>query len=202
MLCRSILDPRLHGSTVYTNTDIRCDSYNTAQIQLLSEPTGESISADGGLPAADSNNEPAEFLPEAVQTFSRGRSHVSITDASRSAASAYQTNLLDTHHINQLERQAVRSSSSAAIGRLALPESDTNESDDVIDTDDDVDFWGGGSPRQRVMGDDGPDSHRLGESPTDSDESDSMEGDIAVNDDDDDDLDDDDDDGMEIFGHR
>ena len=177
----------------------RCDSYNTAQMQILSGvvPTVEDAEAEGIIETP---------IPEASEMVQEDRSRHAHADPQQRPLSAIDGSLHPA-----FQRRAVRSASPTLV--LATPEhrvyGHTNnyaDPDDAVDTDDDeeiqddVDFWGLESPSSR-------DAHPKGDAERVETSDDSGEGD----DDDDDELmddeleDDDDDeaeDHMAIYGHR
>lgn len=98
---------------------------------------------------------------------------------------------------NVIPQQRTARSISPAVGNYFGLQREPEPERDVLnaDEDEDIDFWGGESPRHG-NGDDEEDGEAMDES--DDDEEDLLDDDME----DDDDDDDDDEDGMDIFGHR
>ena len=132
--------------------------------------------------------------------ITRGRS-LTIAQARRVAISAPDLDSITNpqHHL-ALNRRT-QSNSTSAMNRIVFPSSDQSDSTDAdpmdTDSDDDVDFWGGESPRDRALHASRPAPVEPGEESGDSsDEDENMEDDFE--DDDDDDIDD----PLQLFGHR
>ena len=170
-----------------------CDSYNTAQIQILSEVDHTSVPLEG-------TDSPLSLLSQelvASRPTARGRS-TSLPIALRRSASA--SGFMSAHGLVHDARRALHSESVDAVDRLPLSPLSFSSSEDpsAMDTDEDysdVDFWGGESPRSRNR------SPCVRDEEVDDESSDEDEDD----DDDDemtDDAEGDEDDQMELFGHR
>ncbi|KAL9116655.1 MAG: hypothetical protein Q9187_006821 [Circinaria calcarea] len=180
-----------------------CDSYNTAQIRMLSETNQQTevgLSDEGLLIPDDVNL----LTSDTLRQVPRGRSTHNSDAARRPASSVSALDRIRTIVPSEPLRQTFRSSSPRITTRQSVPESSINTDDaDAMETDDDddlddVDFWGRQSPRGRAR-------HETGMVETGSaDDSDEGDDDDELMDDE---LEDDDDDGegedhMEIFGHR
>ena len=141
------------------------------------------------------------LLPEAVQAFARGRTSGRNSLIRRPATSATALDALRTRP-SEVHLRDARSASPPAGGWIVIPDgsahtlinTDTMEMHDE-DEDDDVDFWGGESPRERALS-----AERRTRDAATSDDSDDDSDEIM--DDESEDEDDDDDDHMDIFGHR
>ena len=175
----------------------RCDSYNTAQIQILSGSASETLVPEAVVESF--SNETMDVLQsEIVQINPRGRSTSIDGIARRIATSTSAIQRARSPPADSLPRQTVRSLSEVVVSRTLLSNDTASETDDdSMDMDEDtVHFWGGESPRDRLR--------------TQKTEEDVeyvyLSGDEEEDDDDDEMMDDepdeDEDDGMELFGHR
>ena len=184
-----------------------CDSYNTAQLQILSEldhTTGNIASGMTDRALAPHNVD--TLLPEALHSVLRGRSAAQWINGRRIATSASVLDSMRQSTSNLDSRRGARSTSVSAMDRIAFPDSNSDSDDtDAMDTgseeEDDVDFWGGESPRDRAL------HARLRVADQLVSETDDEETDDEDDDGDDlmaDEVDDDDmeEDYMDVFGHR
>ena len=146
------------------------------------------------------------LLPEAVQAFSRGRASENNSLIRRPATSVTALDALRTRSSEMLLRNVHSASPSpgswvvvqdgstqALVNAVTI---DMDDSSDVGDEEDDVDFWGGESLRERALLDERRirDAAELDDSDDASDDSDEVMDDESEEDDDDD--------HMDIFGHR
>ena len=155
--------------------NLSCDSYNTARLQIISAP--ENI--DLGEPETD---QPVP-APSAVAA----RHHPLPSDSEgNTTAPVIVSEAIDS----------ARSSDVTARLRSYIPVPSTTQADaDIIgiaDEEDEVDFWGGTSPRERAM----LEAQMRDEEDSESSESTDEEIDMMNEDEDDED------DEMSIFGHR
>lgn len=181
-----------------------CDSYNTAQLQLLSDAhsSGDTVvhGADGTPVAVDDTD---VLLPEALEANMRGRTSTIGEQRRRLATSTSAVESLSQPAYGRTVLRRTRSISVTAMNRIIIPGDLGDGSDsDAMDTgsdEDDVDFWGGESPRDRKL------QARLQR------DNDAMmeSGDESERDDNDDENmtdesedEDAEDDYMEIYGHR
>ncbi|MCJ1475352.1 hypothetical protein MMC13_004014 [Lambiella insularis] len=181
-----------------------CDSYNTAQISI----TGNSRTNRGASPDELIDTHMVEnadlLLPEAVQTFSGGQPAVRSGMIRRPATSEIALDALRIRP-SEVHLRDAHSASPSAASWVVVP-NDGMQAEvptDLMDVDggnddneDDVDFWGGESPRERALSTQGR---------RDAEEMDGSEDESEDDDDDeimDDDSEDDEDDHMDIFGHR
>ncbi|MCJ1412300.1 hypothetical protein MMC19_006394 [Ptychographa xylographoides] len=191
-----------------------CDSYNTAQISITSVP--RTSPAELGSAAAPHTQRPDNVdlvLPEAVQAYARGRTVGRASLVRRPATSATALDSLrNPLHLNPSQRIARSASPAAASGLILINPTEGYDAMDIgddieiesSDEEDDVDFWGGESPRDRALSADR--ARRTAEmqfvrDDGEEDEDDDEDDDEVMEDESDDD-DDEDYDHMEIFGHR
>ncbi|MCJ1415849.1 hypothetical protein MMC32_002183 [Xylographa parallela] len=179
-----------------------CDSYNTAQISIIGNPRslpGIGVQIDGNSQIPDDVD---LLLPEAVQAFSRGRTSGRNSLIRRPATSATALDALRTRPSEVRQRDARSASPPVSSWTVvsdgnarALVNTDAMDMDDG-DEEDDVDFWGGESPRERALLAERRtrDAAKIDDSDDDSDDSDEIMEDESEEDDDDD--------HMDIFGHR
>ena len=121
----------------------------------------------------------------------RGRSTFIMSQPRTASASAITSTRVATRSYRNAQ-----STSPTAMGRLVFATQLDDDSSDAMDTsDDEVDFWGGESPRERML----HERLRTTSSIEDSSESDDEMMDEVVEGVEDDEEDEDD---MEIFGHR
>ncbi|KAI9835593.1 MAG: hypothetical protein M1819_002044 [Sarea resinae] len=180
-----------------------CDSYNTAQIQILGGPDQESID---DLSSPEAAQVPAETTDSVANSGppSRGRAlrpAAEIDDPIRSttiaSASYPNQSMLPPYAVP--ERTGRSLSPTRHIGEdvsnlgpdpgILAPE----ENGDGEEEEEELEFWGGDGPSERFMAD----LMSIGE---DEDDEEDDEDDEDM--DDEGDGDDDEDDGMELFGHR
>ncbi|MCJ1266336.1 hypothetical protein MMC22_006219 [Lobaria immixta] len=191
-----------------------CDSYNTAQIQILSGPDPERVPSE--VSETPLNSEilsplsPLFLLSSSINDASpRGRiMHAGTHRRLTTSASAAERTHTTTHGFSL--RRTARSESPNIHINLAISPATTSESDpnDSMDTDEDysdVDFWGRESPSGRLPS---PSQNRTLRNGDSSDE-DEYDDDDDDEDDNDQDMSDevdieegDEGDRMEIFGHR
>lgn len=132
------------------------------------------------------------ILPDAVQAFTRGRSRGTTGSLQRAATANPEMEF--GHPRPSYSRRTTQS----ATGRVSTPITSSEvlpAEEESADEDDDVDFWGGESPRLPVKAEDASvddDSEEDYE-----DEDDAMDGEMDSEDDDDEEYD-----HMELFGHR
>lgn len=173
----------------------RCDSFNTAQIQILSgHDTEESVLHPSEIepPNPDDAN---QLSPTAARPASRGRAMRGSIPSRRptSAASTMETRRFSPYPVHQRAGRSASPTASRTFESVGL----RNEDSPSDAEDDDVDFWGGESPSmlpritQTERGDD--------EEEEDYDDDDDSLFDC---DELDDGTEDDADDYMELFGHR
>jgi len=187
----------------------RCDSYNTAQIQLLSGPhysTNHALDLDSDIPTR--TEDPSQIIPGLSRATSRGRSRLNQRDLVRSGNSAPPITSAreivnasrNTHSVTPVASTVRRLSSVSGTGH-AFGSDDTGNSE--------VDFCGGESPRSHTS----ISEQQKARDRTLSIDYDSGDGEDQENDDEDDsdeDMSDAEDledenctvDRMEIFGHR
>ncbi|MCJ1379017.1 hypothetical protein MMC17_002116 [Xylographa soralifera] len=181
---------------------VKCDSYNTAQISIIGNPRslpGMDVQNDGNSQIRDDVD---LLLPEAVQSFSRGRTSGRNSLIRRPATSATALDSLRTLP-SEVRLRDAHSASPPAGSWIVIPDgsaqalvnTDAMDMDDE-DEEDDVDFWGGESPRERALSAErrNRDAVTTDDSDDDSDDSDEIMDDESEEDDDDD--------HMDIFGHR
>ena len=133
------------------------------------------------------------ILPDAVQAFTRGRSRGTTTSLHRSAT--VNPEMGPAHTRPTFSRRPTQSASGRVSTPVAASET-ANTEDESADEQDDVDFWGGESPRLPTgTGADLGDAEESDEE--EEDEDDAMDDDMDTDDDDDDEAD-----HMELFGHR
>ncbi len=174
----------------------RCDSFNTAQIQILSGPDPEGFAipvSDAQPPDPDVGD---RLSPTAARPASRGRAMRGPGSSRRptSFASVMRTRRFSPYPVQQ---RTGRSASPFASRTFEIsPEPAPHTAPDIEDIrsdteDDDVDFWGEESPSMlpKITQTEGDDNEEEDEGKDNS----LIDGDP---------LDDDDDDYMEIFGHR
>ena len=180
----------------------RCDSYNTAQISISSGSGSRSNLQTTDVPTTTLREDSETLIPEAVQTFSRGRSLRTDSIVRRSAFSA--PGMDHGHHPSHSapHLRGARSTSITAMSRFALPDSGSVSSED----EDDVDFWGRPGTNEKLKQDSlrkrRKDAEDDGDELMDDELEDSDDDEDEEADDDDDDDDEDEEDHMEIFGHR
>ena len=190
----------------------RCDSYNTAQISISSGSASHSRAVATDPAESPPPQEADVLIPEGVQTFSRGRSIHTGNITRRPALSAPGVDNTRQSSRSIPHPRSARSTSITAMNRFALPESadvSSEDEDPTEDEEDDVDFWGGQSPRERMTlertrkrRDDAEDDgdELMDDELEDSEDEDEEEDDEQGQEDEDDD--DADEDHMEVFGHR
>lgn len=181
----------------------RCDSYNTAQLQILSGP------GRAGEPAQ------AQDAPQSIadpfgisRSNSRGRSRHPTTISRRPTTSAPPTGSIQS----LLESTAWpdvrgRNAHSVAPGTVPFaqpsPTASSSDPEDSMDTDEDceseMEFWGGESPRSRFTSPNLDHEMAIDNDSEEEDDDDSVDEDMS------DDAEDDEADDynrMDIFGHR
>ncbi len=181
----------------------RCDSYNTAQLQILSGPdrSGETAQAQDALPSTAD--------PSGVsRSNSRGRSRHPTTISRRPTTSAPPTgnvqSLLESTAWPDIRSRNAHSVASDIVPfTQPSPEASSSDAEDSMDIDEDweseMEFWGGESPRSRLT------SPNLDHEMAIDDDSEEEDGDDSVNEDMSDDAEEDEADEynrMDIFGHR
>ena len=176
----------------------RCDSYNTVQLQLLSGSEAEARS-----PHVLDPPRPGD-LAAISRSSSRGRSRTS-NNVRQSNTSAPPSALVLTRDILEgttwpIPRLRQAHSARPNVTHLTpptSPSSGNDDPDDSMDTDEEeVDFWGGESPRSRLNSSlDGQEMAIDGSSEDDDDDSEDDE--MSDGDDEDDEYN-----RMDIFGHR
>lgn len=148
----------------------RCDSYNTARLQIISAPEDVELDEpENDIPAPELVMESEETVPETPAT-------TELSIAPR---------VVDQRPEGQFSPTYTESSAVP----MNIDTTDTGDSEE-----DEVEFWGGTSPRERALLQEAMRAEK-GEAESDSDESMSDE-DVEIMDDDEDD------DEMAIFGHR
>ncbi|KAL8739028.1 MAG: hypothetical protein Q9181_000310 [Wetmoreana brouardii] len=172
-----------------------CDSYNTAQMQMIRGPNR------GSIP----DEPPAESPPSPHRPHLRGRGPEISTQPQRTTNSAPPSagwpNAYDPL------RRTAHSQEPQAMRRIPLSPTSMTTSDgrepmhaDSEEEYSDVDFWGLGVPDSRAGGTFLQDEVMMSDSEDEDDsQDDSEDGDIS---DEGDDGEDEDEDQMEIFGHR
>ncbi|KAL6715071.1 hypothetical protein ACLMJK_007332 [Lecanora helva] len=179
----------------------KCDSYNTAQLQLLSDPEVETRLSQ----TPDTTHD--DMSDNVSRQGSRGRPVYS-SHSRQATRSAPPSALLITRDIlestswpNSQTRQA---HSVAPTGTQFTPSSSNSSSDsdpdDSMDTDEEVDFWGGESPRPRLVSP--PQGQEMDVNDSSEEEYDESEDEDMTDDNDWDEDEADEHDQMEIFGHR
>lgn len=177
-----------------------CDSYNTAQLQLLS--------GSGPEEPASQTSEGAE--PEIINPISRPNSR----GRSRHQNSTRQPTISEPPSALIFTRDLLESSSwpdlrfrdahSAATNQLSStppsPPPSGSDPDDSMGTDDEeeIEFWGGESPRPRQFSPIHGREMALDDSSEDDEDDEDESDDVSDNDD----LDEDEYDRMEFIGHR
>ncbi|MCJ1229604.1 hypothetical protein MMC12_006273 [Toensbergia leucococca] len=179
-----------------------CDSYNTAQLQILSGPESE---AEPSSPTEPPSPElPAPLTPDVTEIISRGRATRPPGLPHRPTTSAPVVENGRVPSISLYERFA-RSESPRLPGQIGIVQGLLSESDDAESTstdnddDTDLDFWGGESPRLREGAE--PQSRKAGDSAQDSEDDEDDEDEDMTDVTDGEEDSDDEEDHMEIFGH-
>ena len=180
----------------------RCDSYNTAQLQILSglDRGGESAQAQD---ATQSIANPSSVS----RSNSRGRSRHPTNISRRPTASAPPSGSLQGLLENSAwpdvqDRNAHSVAPVAAPFAQPTPVASGDDTEDSMDTDEDwgseIEFWGGESPRSRYT------SPTLDPEMAIDDDSEEEDGDDSADEDMSDDAEDEADEynRMDIFGHR
>lgn len=184
----------------------RCDSYNTAQLQLLCGPDR------GGEPAQAQEASQSITDPFNVsRSNSRGRSRHPTTISHRPTTSAPPTGGLQS----LLESSAwpdVRGRNAHSVApdtvpfAQPIPASSSSDAEDSMDTDEDceseMEFWGGESPRSRLTSPNVDNEMAIDD---DSEDSEDEDGDDSADESMSDDAEEDEADKynrMDIFGHR
>ena len=181
----------------------RCDSYNTAQLQILSGPER------GGEPSQA--QDPPESIAESSgvsRSNSRGRSRHITNISRRSTNSAPPTGSIQ----GVLESTAwpdVRGRNSHSVAPDPVPfaqpspAASSSDAEDSMDTDEDceseIEFWGGESPRSRFT------SPNIDQDMVVDNDSEEEDGDDSMDEDMSDDADEDEADEynrIDIIGHR
>ena len=193
----------------------RCDSYNTAQIQILSGPDPQISLAQNAEAAAHppESSDPVVPVSSGTYTPSRGRhargvpsSHLNPPSSSQrrptsSASVVTETVRFSPYPVPQRTGRSVSPLRSFggdlnAITVAAVEEAELMNTDDEEDGEEEVDFWGGDGSRSRSRS-----AVRVGEEESSAeDDDDSIEDDYE-------DIEEDGDDGdgndqMELLGHR
>ena len=183
---------------------LRCDSYNTAQLQILSGQDRGEESLQAQDPA------PGTADPSGVsRSDSRGRSRHPTAISRRPTISApptgsIQSVLESTAWPDVRDRHARSVAPDTVPFAHPSPMASSSDAEDSMDTDEgsesEIEFWGGESPRSRLTSPN-PD-HEMAidsDSEEDDDDDDSLDEDMS---DDADEDEADDYDRMDIFGHR
>lgn len=175
------------SSTVFAKSD-RCDSYNTAQLQIIHGPDQRNVPDE--IPSTPQSRGRVSEISAQIQRTA----NTDLPSAGVPPAESPFNALGSTSHSQELEPRA----------RPPVDESRPTLMDGyreaiVVDSDeeysDDVDFWGLESPRHG-----GP---LVLQDPVSSGSEDEDDSDEDMSDDDADDLgEDDEEDQMEVFGHR
>lgn len=182
----------------------RCDSYNTAQLQILSDPDGsrEPVQVqDTAQSIAGSSS--------VSRSNSRGRSRYSATTLRRPTTSAPPSggiqSILESTAWPDIRGRNAHSVAPATVPFLqSSPTASSNgDAGDSMDTDEDweseMEFWGGSSPRSRLT------SPTLDHEMAIDDDSEEEDGEDSADEDMSDDAEEDEADEynrMDIFGHR
>ena len=183
---------------------IRCDSYNTAQIQLLSG--SEAAARLSAIPEASRPEMPVSISRQNSRGRSRHSNHSRqpTTSAPPSALVVTRRLLEGTSWPNPRLREA--NSLVPSRTQFTPPSSPSNGSsdpDDSMDTGEDVDFWGGESPWSRLSSPNHGQDIANNDSEDDDDDDEENSEDEDMSEDGDGDEDETDEyNRMEIFGHR
>jgi hypothetical protein len=176
-----------------------CDSYNTAQLRILSDtPISSSPAEELGSP----QNEVDTIMPEALQAANRGRTLTISNQAPRNATSASALDHLRPAQPTALLGRTTRAASEDVVAHTQndLGQSEPMDTDDT-DGEDSVEFWGGESPRPQA-------SHPGADAVHDDESSGSYgsdDSDVTMDDDDDEDDSADEKDNLDLddlIGHR
>ena len=182
----------------------RCDSFNTVQLQLLSESDTEAVARLTPISNASRPEASEDVSGEGRRGRSRhlGYSRQPTTSAPPSAIDITRNYLESTSWPSPIIRHAISvGPDNVQFAPPSPPTSNTTDPDDSMDTDEDVDFWGGESPRSRLGSPAYPQEMTADTSGEEDEEDDSEDEDMS----DDDDGEEDETDEyhrMEIFGHR
>lgn len=182
----------------------RCDSYNTAQIRLLSGPEAEAFSSQ----APDAQRD--EALANTSRSNSRGRSRhpnqsrQPTTSAPPSAMAITRELLESTLRPNAWTRNA---HSAAPNGTRytpwTSPSNDDSDPDDSMGEDEEeVLFWGGENPSLRLTSPTPEHEHEMAIDDSSGEEDDNSDNENMSDDDDPEEDETDQYNRMEIFGHR
>lgn len=180
-----------------------CDSYNTAQLQILAGP-------DRGGEPAQAEDAPQSIADPSIvsRSNSRGRSRQPTTISRRPTTSAppsgsIQSLLESSAWPNLRDRNAHSVAPDTVPFAQPSPAASSSDADDSMDTDEDweseMEFWGGESPRSRHT------SPTLDHEMAIGDGSEEEDGDDSADEDMSDDAEEDEADEynrMDIFGHR
>lgn len=179
-----------------------CDSYNTAQLQILSGPNLAPVQEAADAPAS------VERSAEISRSNSRGRTRETISLSQRPTTSAppptaIQGLLERSSWPNIQARNAHSAAPNAVPISLLYPLDNQSDVEDSLDGDEDgsqMEFWGGESPRVRHASPRPEHGIEMDlDSSSEEDDDDSEDEDMS---DDAEDDETDDYNGMEIFGHR
>ncbi|KAL8694567.1 MAG: hypothetical protein Q9218_000823 [Villophora microphyllina] len=174
-----------------------CDSYNTAQMQMIRGPDQRSVPSD------------AAQIPEDPQrTYPRGRSLEAVALSRRAANSAPPFAELLT--LDGPERRSARSQDPTATNRLppsptSMTMSEYRSSTEADSDEDDINFWGQRSPLSRDVTSEPQEEDTLSDGDIDDDSQDDSEDEDMSYDEDDggnDEAEGEEEDLMEIYGHR
>jgi hypothetical protein len=149
----------------------------------------EAASHAAGAQLPDSVN---MILPDAVQAFARGRPRGPANSLHRSATANPEMETGPTRP--SLSRRATRSASARVLTPAAAVSETTNLEYDSAEDEDDVDFWGGESPRDKSLLENA--KADVDDSEEDDDEDEDADMDDGMDDEEEED------DHMELFGHR
>lgn len=177
-----------------------CDSYNTAQLQILTEADEDDDVSATILPAQQPVIPPetstgAFLLPEPRGRLSLSNGSWIRRHSSNALPISTQTQGSSSHFTAyEIPERMGRSVSPMRVNHFfGIPMTETDLTEDICsDDEEDVDFWGGGAPRS-------PKIPAESENGTEEDEEYSDDS-MSVDDDDDDDGEEED--RMQIFGHR
>jgi hypothetical protein len=202
--------PQIRSNGLMLTLMYSCDSYNTAQLQLINGSDTNALSAGAiaaAAAAASAAGASTSSLPQVPVDEVMPASTVPQNSASEDRPAEQtrenpgeQSSTLSPYSLSQRAGRSVSSLIGNYFGTSPRVDAETPTSPSAVMVDDDdndsVDFWGGESPRDHTRG--------VVDVEENSDSSDDDEDiDMVENEGDDElDEDEDDEDHMEIFGHR
>lgn len=179
----------------------RCDSFNTAQIQILSDANPQVPAVPALITERPETDGADRLSPTTARPISRGRAMrgSTLTRRPTSAVLVAGTRRFSPYPVQQ---RAGRSASPVASRALETSQESPSHGGDEMDEvgsdtdDDDLDFWGRES-RRVASGTTQPEDHHEEDEADEDDFDDVMDEDVLDREDEDDDID-----RMDILGHR